>query len=193
MASIQCCKPVEKPCNQGQQNHSLSQKVSDLASRALKREDAPSGQTTAKSQTQCHGQKQAEGGGFKTTGTHCSTQTQSHGPNGKCFGGTTNGMTPGCDAKTNRRSERKKKSLLQRIKDGISGHSDGSSSESESDSDDKKCGKRKAKKKSERLGLTGVDKLEDPIKTIPGQSSESSDTFDIAMTRFCDAFSKAFA
>ncbi|XP_011022517.1 PREDICTED: uncharacterized protein LOC105124273 [Populus euphratica] len=111
MASCQCSKPVEHPCNQDQNNHSSSQKVG----------------------------KQAEAGIVKT-GTHSSSQT--HSP------GRTNGMTPApaCNARTNKRGERKK-GLLQRIKDGISGHSNeggsSSSSSSESESDDEKCGKRK--------------------------------------------------
>ncbi|KAG6781163.1 hypothetical protein POTOM_014052 [Populus tomentosa] len=104
MASCQCSKPVEPPCNQDQKNHSSGQKV----------------------------EKQAKGGVVKT-GTHSSSQTLSP--------GSTN-------ARTNKRGERKR-SLLQRIKDGISGHSDGggggSSSSSESESDDEKCGQRKAK------------------------------------------------
>ncbi|KAG6782872.1 hypothetical protein POTOM_012297 [Populus tomentosa] len=112
MASCQCSKPVEPPCNQDQKNHSSGQKV----------------------------EKQAKGGVVKT-GTHSSSQTLSP--------GSTNVMTPApaCNARTNKRGERKR-SLLQRIKDGISGHSDGgggSSSSSDSESDDEKCGQRKAK------------------------------------------------
>ncbi|KAJ7004226.1 hypothetical protein NC653_009183 [Populus alba x Populus x berolinensis] len=112
MASCQCSKPVEPPCNQDQKNHSSGQKV----------------------------EKQAKGGVVKT-GTHSSSQTLSP--------GSTNVMTPApaCNARTNKRGERKR-SLLQRIKDGISGHSDGGGggggSSSDSESDDEKCGQRKA-------------------------------------------------
>lgn len=109
MASCQCSKPVEHPCNQDQKSHSSGQKV----------------------------EKQAEGRVVKT-GTRSSSQT--HSP------GSTNGMTPAPACNANKRGERKK-GLFQRIKDGISGHSDGggsSSSSSESESDDEKCGKRKA-------------------------------------------------
>ncbi|KAF9685919.1 hypothetical protein SADUNF_Sadunf03G0104500 [Salix dunnii] len=133
MASCQCYETVARPCTQDQQNHSLGQKY-ELASRGLKKEGTQNGKATAKCQTQCKSGKQAEGGVVKT-GTLCTSN---------------NGLStpaPACNAKTSRRGERKK-GLLQRIKDGISGHSDkggGSSSSSESDSDDEKSGKRKVR------------------------------------------------
>uniref|UniRef100_A0A6N2JXB2 Uncharacterized protein n=1 Tax=Salix viminalis TaxID=40686 RepID=A0A6N2JXB2_SALVM len=128
MASCQCYEPVAHPCNQDQQNHSLGQK-SEVANRGLKKEGTQNGKAAVKCQTQCQSGKQAEGGVVKT-GTLCS--------------GTTGVSTPApaSTAKTSRRSGERKKGLLQRIKDGISGHSDGggsSSSSSESDSDDEKC------------------------------------------------------
>ena len=132
MASCQCYETVARPCTQDQQNHSLGQKY-EVPSRGLKKEGTQNGKATAKCQTQCQSGKQAEGGVVKT-GTLCTS---------------TNGLStpaPACNAKTSRRGERKK-GLLQRIKDGISGHSDGggSSSSSESDSDDEKSGKRKVR------------------------------------------------
>ncbi|KAJ6347319.1 hypothetical protein OIU76_003909 [Salix suchowensis] len=100
----------------------------------LKKEGTQNGKAAVKCQTQCQSGKQAEGGVVKT-GTLCSSTTGMSTP------------APASNAKTSRRSGERKKGLLQRIKDGISGHSDGggsSSSSSESDStDDEKCGKRK--------------------------------------------------
>lgn len=101
------------------------------------------------SQTQCYNQTLAartQDGGILEThayGNHnghemAKTRTE-------CLGQTNSNQAQShattCHGKTNRRGERKKKGLLRRIKDGISGHSDSSS---ESDSDDEECVNRRA-------------------------------------------------
>ncbi|KAJ9173708.1 hypothetical protein P3X46_016818 [Hevea brasiliensis] len=136
MASAQCCKPAEQTCNQGQQNHSLGQKVSDLVTSVFKKDQTHQGHTTSHCPTQCSSHTTEH-----KTQTVCVGQTNGHEAHDQGLGhANSNGAK--CNSKS-RRGERKKRGLLQKIKDGISGHSDSGSSSSESDSDDDKCGKNK--------------------------------------------------
>ncbi|KAK6263227.1 hypothetical protein QUC31_009043 [Theobroma cacao] len=138
MASVQCCKPAEKSCcHQGHQDHSLSQKVSGMASSIFKGHGShhSDGQPT-----ECCGQTQG----------HCPHHTTSHTSQNQCMSQTNghktqhdaSGTAMACQGKTKKRGEHKKRGLLQKIKDGISG--DDSSSSSDSESDDDKCGTKKA-------------------------------------------------
>ncbi|EEF51330.1 uncharacterized protein LOC8287754 [Ricinus communis] len=136
MASAQCCKPVEKTCSQGQQqNHSLGQKVSEMVGSVFKKDQTHcSGQTTISSGTN-------NGHGKAKNHTTCNRQEgQGHAHE---LSGTATCDT-NCNRKTRRHNgEHKRRGLLQKIKDGISGNSDSDSSCSESDSDDEKCGRKK--------------------------------------------------
>ncbi|XP_021668691.2 uncharacterized protein LOC110656310 [Hevea brasiliensis] len=152
MASIQCCKPAEQSCNHGQQNA-----LSEMVSSVFKKEQTHQGHTTSHCQIQCCSHTTATG---QKNETHCSCQTLSRGmpkTQTACVSQTTGHEAPGqglalattnrtkCHRKS-RSGEHKKRVLLQKIKDGISGHSDSdssSSSSSESNSDDDKCGKNK--------------------------------------------------
>ncbi|KAL0015978.1 hypothetical protein SO802_003047 [Lithocarpus litseifolius] len=106
----------------------------------------------SKTQTQCYSQtqtKQVDQGLAKAQSTQCKSQTHSSHTKGRLGKHhATNGMT--CEENTKKRDEHKKKerrNLLQKIKDGLSGHSSDSSSssgsESDSDNDNCKCEKRK--------------------------------------------------
>lgn len=144
MASMQCYKPSNEICQQKCHENSLGQKVPEIASHTeiqaqYKSQSITPDHTMSKTQTQCYSQtqtKQVDQGLAKAQSTQCMSQTHA-----------TNGMT--CEGNTKKRGEPKKKerrNLLQKIKDGLSGHSSDSSSSSESDSDNdnRKCEKRKA-------------------------------------------------
>ncbi|XVF12998.1 hypothetical protein REPUB_Repub08aG0169100 [Reevesia pubescens] len=141
MASVQCYKPVEKSsCHQEQQNHSFGEKVSEMASSVFKGHGShhSQGQTTEYySKTEAY---YTDHGVEKTQTQYCHSQTK--GPqHTMSHTSQTNGhQAPGamaCQGKTGRRGSTKRRSLLQKIKDGISGDS---SSSSDSESDDEKCG-----------------------------------------------------
>ncbi|XP_050269029.1 uncharacterized protein LOC126713336 [Quercus robur] len=145
MASMQCYKPSNEICQQKCHENSLGQKVPEIASHTeiqaqYKSQSITPDHTMSKTQTQCYSQtqtKQVDQGLAKAQSTQCMSQTHA-----------TNGMT--CEGNTKKRGEPKKKerrNLLQKIKDGLSGHSSdsssSSSSESDSDNDNRKCEKRK--------------------------------------------------
>ncbi|XVF51343.1 hypothetical protein PTKIN_Ptkin04bG0177600 [Pterospermum kingtungense] len=132
MASVQCCKPVEKTnCNQ---HPSLGQKVSEMANSVFKGQESHHShdQTT---QTHCYSQTETyytDHGVEKTQTKTCYSQTQGHSPRR-----TTSRTSQNPCMKT--KTHKKRSGLLQKIKDGISGDS----SSSDSESDDEKCGARK--------------------------------------------------
>ena len=119
MASVQCNKTCEESCQQKNQHSSLGQKVSDLFK-------GHHHQAETHTHTQCSSQTKVQSQQGHAT-TQCY-QSQTHATNGACHGRT--------------RRQHKNKNLVQKIKDGLSGHS--SDSSSESDSDDEKCRNRKA-------------------------------------------------
>ena len=139
MASMQCYKPSNEICQQKCHENSLGQKVPEIASQTeilahYKSQSIIPDHTMSKTQTQCYSQtqtKQVDQGLAKAQSTQCMSQTHA------------------TEGNTKKRGEHKKKerrNLLQKIKDGLSGHSSDSSSSSESDSDNDncKCEKRKA-------------------------------------------------
>ncbi|KAJ1408221.1 hypothetical protein SESBI_23759 [Sesbania bispinosa] len=129
MASVQCYKTCEESCQQKNQHNSFGQKVSDLF-KGHNRHSKEGTQTHAQCYSQTEVLSQSGHVVAKSTQTQC-TQTQ-----------TTAGTTTKCQGRGRREHKR---NLLQKIKDGLSGHSsDSSSSESESESDDENCSKRKA-------------------------------------------------
>lgn len=149
MASIQCSKPAEQTCNQGQQSQSLGQKMSEMVTSVFKKEQTHQGHTTAQChcqtteyKTQTHSSGQTLSHGMTKTQTVCAVQTNGQEAHGPGLGlATTNSAK---SRRNSRSGEHRRRGLLQKIKDGISGHSDSGSSSSESDSDDEKCGRKKA-------------------------------------------------
>ncbi|XP_012086745.1 uncharacterized protein LOC105645689 [Jatropha curcas] len=132
MASVQCYKPAQQTCNnQGHQNHSFGHKMSEMVGSSFKKDHTPQCQTQRPvTKTQTH--------------THCSSQTAFHGQTAQ---GHATGNVTNCHGKTRRNNgERRNRGLLQKIKDGISGHSDSDSdscSSSDSESDGEKCGRKR--------------------------------------------------
>ncbi|XP_022733372.1 uncharacterized protein LOC111287243 [Durio zibethinus] len=146
MASVQCYKPNEKTsCHQ---NPSLGEKVSEMASSIFKGHGSNHGhgQTTERySQTEVY---YTDHGVEKTQTEYYSSQTEEHSPrHTMSHTSQTNGHQSlhhasgamACQGKAKKRGEGKKRGLLQKIKDGLSGDS----SSSDSESDDEKCGTRK--------------------------------------------------
>ncbi|XP_012084598.1 uncharacterized protein LOC105643966 [Jatropha curcas] len=125
MASVQCYKPAEQTCNnqchQNQQNHTLGHKMSEMVSSVFKKDQTPHCQTQS---------------------TITKTHTHTHGQTAQSLA---TGNVNNCHGKTRRNNgEHKRRGLLQKIKDGISGQSDSDScSSSDSESDDEKCGRKK--------------------------------------------------
>ncbi|KAM4123189.1 hypothetical protein ACB094_01G141400 [Castanea mollissima] len=135
MASMQCYKPSNETCQQKCHENSLGQKVPEMAGHVLVLKGKNPGSETS-SQTYCKSQTeiQAQYKSQSIIPDHTTSKTQT-----QCYSQT----------QTKKRGEHKKKerrNLLQKIKDGLSGHSSdssGSSSESDSDNDNCKCEKRK--------------------------------------------------
>ena len=136
MASMQCYKPTDQTEVQAQYQSKSQLPAHTVSTTQIK----------CYSQTQTH---EVDQGLPKAQSTQFITQTHASRTNG--HHGThraTNGMAcQPCQGNTKKRGEHKKKerrNLLQKIKDGLSGHSSDSSSSSESDSDNDNCEKRKA-------------------------------------------------
>ncbi|XWS48819.1 hypothetical protein CRYUN_Cryun13aG0109100 [Craigia yunnanensis] len=141
MASVQCNKPNEEISRD--HHPSLGQKVSEMASSIFKGHGShhSDGQTTEfYSQTEVY---YTDHGMEKTQTQYSYSQTQGHSPHHTMSHTSQNGDQASgamaCQGKTKKRDEEKKRGLLQKIKDGISGDSS-----SDSESDDEKCGTRKA-------------------------------------------------
>ncbi|CAL0331000.1 unnamed protein product [Lupinus luteus] len=131
MASVQCYKTCEQSCQQKNQHESLGQKVAGL----FKGQHSDHSNAAIQTQTQCCTQTQVHSSHSghaiaKTQTTQCcSTQikTDAH----------ATGATD-CHGRNRREHNR---NLVQKIKDGLSGHSSDTSSDSESDNEN--CHKRK--------------------------------------------------
>ncbi|GLT67914.1 hypothetical protein SLA2020_401880 [Shorea laevis] len=138
MASLQCYKPTEQSCHQVQQEHSLSEKVTEEASWGL----YSHGSQKDYSETEYYSQTQIQNtnhGADKSQIQYFHSQTQADHPNQRQgHHQASNGMV-NRHGMTQKRGERKK-GLLHRIKDKISGDS-GSSSDSESDDEKRGRGK----------------------------------------------------
>ncbi|XP_021894836.1 uncharacterized protein LOC110812377 [Carica papaya] len=147
MASMQCQKPAGGACH-GHEHSSLGKKVSELVSGL-----------GFKSSHDENKHKESGQQGYTTVGTQCYSKTQYY-DNGttktqSCYSEKLVAPVPlgghekeqkfdgqqhhGVRCHGEKRGERKKKGLFERIKDRISGDS----SSSESESDDDHCGEKK--------------------------------------------------
>ncbi|GKV31737.1 hypothetical protein SLEP1_g40406 [Rubroshorea leprosula] len=137
MASIQCYKPTELSCHQVQQEHSFSEKVTEVASWAV---DSHGSQKDY-SETEYYSQTQAQNtnnGTEKSQVQYFHSQTQADHPNQRQgHHQASNGMV-NRHGTIKKRGERKQ-GLLHRLKDKISGDSS-----SDSESDDEKRGRGKS-------------------------------------------------
>ncbi|KAK7358534.1 hypothetical protein VNO77_00466 [Canavalia gladiata] len=124
MASVQCQKTCEESSQQKRQHGSFGEKISEFF-KGHQHHDHPNDGT--KTHTQYYSQTEVV-----SQSGHLTSKTQT-----QCSCSNTDTKGQGRNTKQN------KKSLFQKIKDGLSGHSSESESESDSDSDNENRHKRK--------------------------------------------------